>query len=236
MKLHIVHLYQKEMNIYGDTGNREVLEYRLNSRGIEYKTTIVNVGDDLPMDADIIIGGGGQDSGQFLVQEDLLKKKDQLHSMAIDGVVMLMVCGMYQLFGDKFITSKKEEIKGIDILPITTRAGKKRLIGNVVAKNTYSTIVGYENHSGLTYLKDGSTSLAEVVLGAGNNGKDKSEGCVLNNVFGTYMHGPVLSKSPELADELLRRALKRSFPAYKLEKIDDSLEIEARKVAVNRPR
>ena len=68
MKLHIVHLYQKEMNIYGDTGNREVLEYRLKSRGIEYKTTIVNVGDDLPMEADIIIGGGGQDSGQFLVQ------------------------------------------------------------------------------------------------------------------------------------------------------------------------
>ena len=90
------------MNIYGDTGNREVLEYRLKSRGIECKTTIVNVGDDLPMEADIIIGGGGQDSGQFLVQEDLLKKKDQLQKMAKDGVVMLMVCGMYQLFGDKF--------------------------------------------------------------------------------------------------------------------------------------
>ena len=51
MKLHIVHLYQKEMNIYGDTGNREVLEYRLKSRGIEYKTTIVN---DLLLELNIL--------------------------------------------------------------------------------------------------------------------------------------------------------------------------------------
>lgn len=236
MKLRIVHLYKKEMNIYGDSGNVEVLEYRLKQRGIEYKTNVVNVGDELPKDADIIIGGGGQDSGQLLIQEDLKNKKEQLSLMAKDGVVMLMVCGMYQLFGDKFITSTNQEIEGIDILPITTKAGNKRLIGNIVVKNSYSTMVGYENHSGLTFLKDGATPLAEVVLGAGNNGKDKTEGCILKNVFGTYMHGPVLSKNTQLAEELIKRAIKRNYPNYILEKLDDSLELQAKEKAITRPR
>ena len=236
MKLHIVHLYQKEMNIYGDTGNREVLEYRLAKRGVDFKTTIVNVGDKIPSDADIIIGGGGQDSGQFLVQEDLQKKKDTLVQMANNNVVMLMVCGMYQLFGDKFITSNKEEIKGVGILPVTTKAGRKRLIGNIVIKTPYGLVVGFENHSGLTELHKGAKALGSVVKGSGNNDSDNTEGCIMNNVFGTYVHGPVLSKNPEFADELLQRAINRSNPEYKLAKLDDSLELEAQKLAADRPK
>jgi len=236
MKLHIAHLYQKEMNIYGDNGNVETIEYRLKKRGIEYKTTVVNVGDNIPSDADIIIGGGGQDSGQFLVQEDLLKKKDQIRKMASDGVVMLMICGMYQLFGDKFITNKNITIEGIGVLPVTTKAGDKRLIGNVVADSDFGRLVGYENHSGETFLSKDAQPLAKVIKGSGNNSASKNEGCIINNVFGSYMHGPLLPKNPKLADELILRAARRHQLDFNLIDLDDSLEDEANEFASTRTR
>lgn len=228
----IVHLYPKEMNIYGDTGNRQVLEKRLQWRGIPYEVCLVGIGDQLPSDASIIIGGGGQDAGQQLVEADLLKKADTLKSMAENGVVMLMICGMYQLLGDAFITNKDVTIKGAGVLPMFTQAGDKRFIGNVVVKTAFGELVGYENHSGLTYLENGCLPLGRVKKGAGNNGEDKTEGAWLHNVFGSYLHGPMLSKNPNFADELLKLATKNDS----LAPLNDNLELKAHIIAFKRPR
>src|SRR5947208_1907261 len=120
--IHIVHLYPKEMNIYGDTGNALVLKKRLEWRGIEVRLSLVGVNDSIPNDVDIIIGGGGQDSGQDKIQTDLASKSNQLHQLADGGVTMLMVCGMYQLFGRSFTTHEGNVIKGIGLLPLETVA------------------------------------------------------------------------------------------------------------------
>lgn len=234
--IEIVHLYAKEMNIYGDTGNRLVLQKRLEWRNIVARVTAVGVGDKMPMGADIIIAGGGQDAVQSSIQGDLVRKAGQLRAMADDGVVMLLVCGSYQLFGRRFITHTGEEIKGIDILPLETTAGPDRLIGNLAFETAWGEVVGYENHSGLTVLDKGAQPLGKVKKGAGNNGKDKTEGCLHKNIFGTYSHGPVLSKNPRLADELLRRALDRRFTNYDFPPLDDHLEHQAAKLARKRPR
>jgi CobQ-like glutamine amidotransferase family enzyme len=236
-QLHLVHLYPGEMNIYGDTGNRIILQKRLQWRGIEVATSLVGVGDSIPEDADIILGGGGQDAGQSVVEQDLQTKADTLHKLAAAGVVMLMVCGMYQLFGRHFITGTGQEIGGIGILPLETTAGSTRLIGNTVYQTEWGEVVGYENHSGLTHLDKGVKAFGKVIKGAGNNGKDKTEGCVVENVFGTYSHGPILSKNPQFADELLTRALMRKYgEGAKLKEIDDSLELAAAKIATTRAR
>lgn len=234
--INLVHLYPREMNIYGDTGNRLILQQRLLSRDIEVKVTLVGIGEFIPEDTDIIIGGGGQDAGQAVVQHDLAKKANDLQKLAADGVVMLMVCGLYQLFGRRFVTGEGEEIKGINLLPLETIAGKTRYIGNTIYDTAWGQIVGYENHSGLTYLDDATMAFGRVMKGAGNNGQDGSEGCVVNNVFGTYSHGPVLSKNPHFADELIRRALKRKYGDVELIKLDDRLEHKAAELAKKRPR
>lgn len=228
----IVHLYPKEMNIYGDTGNRLVLEKRLEWRGISYKVCLVGIGDQIPSDASIIIGGGGQDAGQSMVEDDLLKKALTLKSMAEDGVVMLMICGMYQLLGDVFITSADQTIKGAGVLPMFTQAGDERLIGNTIVETAFGDLVGYENHSGRTYLEKGSLPLGKIKKGAGNNGEDKTEGARLHNVFGSYMHGPMLSKNPHFADELLKLATKNDS----LAPLNDDLELKAYIIASKRPR
>ncbi len=232
----LVHLYARELNIYGDTGNRMVLEKRLEWRGIPYETTVVGVGESIPDDVDFILGGGGQDASQAKVEADLLSRKQQLMHLTDDGVVMLLICGTYQLFGRAFVTHEGKTIQGLGILPLETRAGEGRLIGNLLVERGGYEIIGYENHSGRTYLDTGARPFAAVKKGKGNNDSAIGEGCEHINIFGTYMHGPVLSKNPEFADELLSRMLRRRGIDDPLPPLDDSLETEARELAKKRPR
>ena len=138
-----------------------------------------------------LYGGGGQDSGQTIIKNDLLKRADELKQLATSGVPMLMICGMYQLFGRFFRTLKGEEIIGANILPIETIAGNERMIGNIVIKShEFGEIVGYENHSGQTFLDKETTPLGNVIKGAGNNMSDPYEGVRYHNIIATYLHGP----------------------------------------------
>lgn len=236
-ELTIVHLYQKEMNIYGDTGNTLILRRRAEWRGIKVNVVFVGVGEIIPDDADIILGGGGQDAGQGAIEKDLQTKAVSIHRLATAGVPMLMICGMYQLFGRSFTTGEGAVIRGIGVLPLETIAGKERYIGNTHYDTPIGEVIGYENHSGLTYLDNEAEAFGSVTLGAGNNGRDGTEGCRVHNVIGTYSHGPVLAKNPRLADELLLLALQRKYgPVFTLKPLDDTLETLSHETAKARPR
>lgn len=232
----LAHLYPHEMNIYGDTGNVLVLRRRLQWRGLPVEVVPVGVGTALPADVDILLGGGGQDAAQGEIGSDVQAKGPDLRAMAGDGVVMLAICGMYQLLGHEFLTHDGQRIPGVDVLDVTTRGSDTRLIGNHAVDTEWGRIIGYENHSGLTELGSGATALAATSVGNGNNGADRTEGCVTGNVIGTYLHGPVLAKSPAFADELIRRALRRRGDDADLEPLDDSIALAAAAVAAGRPR
>ena len=233
----ILHLYPRDMNIYGDHGNILVLKRRLEQYGYRADVIEYNPGDTLPKQIDIIVGGGGQDSGQTKIHDDLLKISPKLKELAKQGTPMLMVCGMYQLFGKVFITAEKEEIIGIGIFDAETHAGKERLVGNIVVDSSeFGQIIGYENHSGQTYL--GATKpLATVIKGAGNNVKDGHEGARYKNVIGTYLHGSLLPKNPKIADFLIKTAAVNRYGSWdNNKKIDDRVALKARQVALKRPR
>ena len=236
----LAHLYPREMNIYGDTGNVMVLARRLRWRGIEAQVVPVNVGDPLPSATDILLGGGGQDAAQGELADDFLAKGPDLRAMADDGVVMLTICGTYQLLGHEFVTQDGRHIPGVGVLDVITRGTATRLIGTSVV-DTDATIgagqlVGYENHSGMTELGAGVAPLGRVAAGTGNNGKDRTDGAVRDNVIGTYLHGPVLAKGPRFADDLVRRALRRRGISDELEPLDDTLAERAAAIAATRPR
>ncbi len=228
------------MNIYGDTGNVVVLAKRLQWRDRAVRIVAVNVGDPLPAETDILLGGGGQDAAQGELADDFLLRGPQLRAMADDGVVMLTICGSYQLLGNEFITHDGARIPGVGVLDVITRGTPTRLIGTSVV-DTAATIgvgrlVGFENHSGMTELGAGVTPLGATGAGCGNNPTDRVDGAVRDNVIGTYLHGPVLAKSPRFADELLRRALARRGLDADLEPLVDSLAEQAAAVAATRPR
>ncbi len=233
----ILQLYPRDMNIYGDNGNLLVLQRRLQWHGYEPRIIPYNVGDKLPEDVDIIVGGGGQDSGQEKIHADLLKIAPKLREWAEAGVPMLLVCGLYQLFGHSFKTSDKTMLEGIGILDVKTVATNERLIGNIVSlSEDFGDIIGYENHSGQTFLGPNVEPLGMVVKGAGNNSRDGHEGARYKNVIGTYLHGSLLPKNPLLADFLIQTAVEKRYGEFAPTVIDDSFAEKARTVAESRPR
>ena len=233
----VVQLYPKDMNIYGDHGNLLVIQRRLEWYGYTPNIIHYNPGDTLPIEVDIVIGGGGQDSGQDIIHADLLKISPQLRAFANAGVPMLMVCGLYQLFGNFFKTSQNKVLEGIGILDIETHGSAERLIGNVVTTTEeFGDIVGYENHSGQTFLGKSVQPFATVIKGAGNNSKDGHEGARYKNVIGTYLHGSLLPKNPRLADFLIHTAVTKKYGEFSTDIIDDLLAGLARDVAADRPR
>lgn len=238
MTLNILHLYPKEMNLYGDHGNILTLKRRAEWRGYNVNIIEHHVGDKIPHDIDIIFGGGGQDSGQSKIEDDLRKNVKQLKQMVDDGTPTLVICGLYQLFGDYFQPAEGKKIDGIGILSAHTIAGPTRLIGNIVINSPeFGEVVGYENHSGLTKLDDGAKPFGIVVEGAGNNGEDMTEGIIYQNCIGTYLHGPILPKNPRVADFLLLKAIQKHDPKVdKLKPLNDNIELHAHSVAAKRPR
>ncbi len=235
--LKILQLYPRDMNIYGDHGNTLVLAKRAEWHGYSVELLSYNPGDVFPEEVDLIIGGGGQDSGQDKIQADLLAISDKLHTLANAGTPMLMICGLYQLFGNFFKTQDGHVIQGIGLFDLETHAGPERLIGNIVThSSTFGDIIGYENHSGQTFLGQGVKPLGTVVKGAGNNGQDDTEGARYKNVIGTYLHGSLLPKNPALADYLIEKAASKKFGDFTSTVIDDRFATLARKHALKRPR
>lgn len=236
----IIQLYPKDMNLYGDWGNTLVLKKRLEWRGFRVEIIDHNPGDATDFSTgDIFVGGGGQDAGQSAIQDDLLSRGEELKNLASNGVPMLLICGMYQLFGRQFVTNDGSVIRGIGVLPVETTAGEERLIGNITLESEqFGTIVGYENHSGQTFLDDTVQPLGKVVRGAGNNTTDGTEGVRFNNVIATYLHGSLLPKNPTIADFLIAKALeRRGISAEDLKPLEvDTLAQTAQQVAAERPR
>jgi CobQ-like glutamine amidotransferase family enzyme len=233
----ILQLYPRDMNIYGDWGNTLVLKRRLEWHGYTPRVLEYNPGDTFPEHVDIIVGGGGQDSGQDVIQEDLLTIGTRLHDLAHEDVPMLMICGLYQLFGKFFKTQDGHILEGINLLDIETHAGSERLIGNVVIKSDdFGDIIGYENHSGQTFLGKDVHPLGRVIKGAGNNGQDATEGVRYHNIIASYMHGSLLPKNPALADFLIEKAVIKKYGEFIPTVIDDRFAELARTAALKRPR
>ena len=231
--MRIAHLYADEMNIYGDRGNIMTLVKRAEWRGIGVEVRAIGRGPSPDLsDIDLIFWGGGQDRDQELVFVDAAEHKVNPIRHAIDGgAVVLAVCGGYQLLGEYYVTAEGKKLPGLGLVDLHTVPGPRRNIGNIVIETDGlglepPMLVGFENHSGRTYLGPGLQPLGRVLRGSGNNGEDGTEGVVWGNVFGTYLHGSLLPKNPQLADLLLGRALRRRHQ-LRLEPLDDSVEIAA---------
>ncbi len=238
LTLELAYLYPKLLNIYGDRGNVLTLSFRCQARGINLNVTTVGLGENLKgKEFDIFFIGGGQDQQQVLVSDDLQAKKKELIDYIENDGVFLAICGGYQLLGKYYRASDGSEIPGIEALDLYTVAGNKRMIGNVLCKEickgevTSPLLVGFENHSGKTYLGSSVKPFAKVIRGGGNNGEDGFEGARYKNVFGTYLHGSLLPKNPHLADKLIKLALEKKGLKMPEVILDDEFEEIAHKKA-----
>jgi hypothetical protein len=239
--LRIAHLYPSLLNVAGDGGNLIALQRRAEWRGIPVETVAVEK-DETPdfRKFDIVLFHGGQDVEMAVAAKDFAHKSPSLRDAAAEGVVVFAVCAGLQLLGQRYISNDGEEMLGADILDLETRGGPQRFMQHAACEVTIDgvteTVVGFENHSGLTELGAGCESFGRVIAGAGNNGRDGLEGARFRNVFATYLHGPCLPKNPWLTDQLIRIAVGRAegLPRTQvfLAPLDDELENRAHEVAL----
>lgn len=231
LELRVCALYPQHMSIYADRGNMIFIERRCRWRGIGFKYTAVGLAEQIDPEAhDLFYIGGGQDRDQRLVAEDLVEsKRESLERAISNGAVLLAVCGGYQLLGVSYQLGD-EELPGLGVVDLkTVRSSGERLIGNVTIEVPFGgqkrVLAGFENHGGRTYLGPDERPLGKVIKGYGNNGKDKTEGVRKANLFGTYLHGPLLPKNSWFADYLVEIALSnRAGEQIKLPELDDSFE------------
>ena len=235
--LRIVPIYPELLSIYADRGNVRVLAQRARWRGIDVEVAPLALGEDLdPARADAILIGGGQDRDQALVADALIAQAPALRSAIADGVPILAVCGGFQLLGHRYVDQSGAETPGTGLIDLETVAGRHRLIGNVVVDvalgGATHQMVGFENHAGRTTLGADVKALGRVRVGRGNNGDGFAEGCRVDRVIGTYVHGPLLPKNPWLADQVLAWACDHRGLSTALDPLDDRLEMAAVTTAI----
>ncbi len=217
------HLYPAQLNLYGDRGNIITLQRRCQMRGITLRVVPLGIGDALaPDEYDLLFIGGGQDREQAPVSQDIFDMKGiGLWAAVEDDMPVLAVCGGYQLLAHYYRPASGPDMRGLGIFDAWTihkGANVPRCIGDIAIEWNGSTLVGFENHGGRTYLGT-AKPLGKVLKGHGNNSEDHSEGAMYRNAFGTYLHGSLLPKNPHFADHLLALALRRSY-----ELSDDNLK------------
>jgi lipid II isoglutaminyl synthase (glutamine-hydrolysing) len=242
---YVTHLYPDQMSIYGDYGNILTLKHYCERIGLNFIYQPVGIGQELPQITNLYFFGGGQDKEQMLIYPDLLSKKTKLiEDLLVKNVGMLAICGGYQALGREFITGEGDVIPGLEILPVTTSAPSSqvngRAIGNLIVESDVfgCKLVGFENHSGQTYILDNNMDckpIGNVLLGHGNNMTQKIEGCIYKNIVGSYMHGPMLPKNPEVTKWLITKTANLDAKQqYELQNLDTSIEKKAREQLINR--
>lgn len=239
MEINVLWLYHDLMDLYGDRGNIQTLKVRCEKRGIQFNLETCGMHESKDFETfDLIFMGGGADKEQKVLSQDLLEKKVGLKKALDKNTFFLLICGGYQLFGDYYEDALSNKIEGLNFLNHYTiaRTDKKRCVGNVIVDANLDgemiRVCGFENHGGQTHNVE--TPFAKVVKGHGNQYQSEFEGVYNGQILGTYLHGPLLPKNAQLADFIIKKALKRNYGEVALEALDDQLEDCASNVIINR--
>ncbi len=238
MVLKIGHLYPTLMSVAADRGNLFSLAKRCQWRGIAVEVEQIYVKQTPDFTKyDLILFHGGADREMELASRDIQAKAPSLREAAAANTVILSICAGYQLLGHHYKPFQGPDLKGVGLLDLYTEGGGTRYMTHMALECQFpetglKVMVGYENHSGRTYLGQNAQALGKVLVGWGNNGKDNQEGAIYKNVFGTYLHGPLLPKNPWFTDILIRRALERRYGEVELAPLDDATENTAHDVAL----
>ena len=211
-KIVVGHLYPDLLNLYGDRGNIQCIMKRCEWRGIDAETIEYGLEDKVNFSKlDIVLLGGGSDREQMIVCQRLQEIREDFEAYVESDGVVIAVCGGYQLLGHYYQTDQGK-MEGLHLVDIYTEQKPGRLIDNIVLKSELfdMPVVGFENHGGRTKIGN-NKAFGKVLYGSGNDGESGYEGVIYKNVIGTYLHGPLLPKNPQVCDYLIERALERKY-------------------------
>ncbi|HEY3483600.1 MAG TPA: glutamine amidotransferase [Streptomyces sp.] len=209
--LRLVWVYPDLLSTYGDQGNALVVERRALQRRVPVTRVDVRSDQPVPTSGDIYLIGGGEDRPQRLAAERL-RRDGGLNRAVANGAIVFSVCAGYQILGHEFVNDLGRPEPGLGLLDVVSVRGEgERCVGDVLAdidpQLGLPPLTGFENHQGVTHVGPQARPLARLRMGKGNGTGDGTEGAFNDTVFGTYMHGPVMARNPQIADLLIKLAL-----------------------------
>ena len=238
----ILHMYADMLDLYGDSGNMEIISFRCKKRGIGCQIDTYSIDSEMPdfTSYDLIYIGGGADLEQQHISADLMKCREGIINAYKNGTFLFLICGGYQLMGQYYRDADGNDIKGLglfDYFTVAPNSRRKRCIGNIVVETKITgkpvKVVGFENHGGQT--QGIKAPFGKVLFGNGNCSKSEAEGYCEKNVIATYLHGPCLSKNPEISDYMIEYCVNRGESEHiTIEALDDTLEKQCRQIMLDR--
>ncbi len=143
--IRVVSLYPDVMNVYADRGNLIAIRHRAAEHGLTLEEFDVSLGDPLPLAADLVLIGGGQDREQHRIAAELAARGDTLRAWADDDTAMLAVCGGFQLFGRWYRDKHGNTLPGVGLFDVTTiapGARAERAVGDILIDAIFPTPPG----------------------------------------------------------------------------------------------
>lgn len=210
MELKLAWLYPDLMELFGDSGNINILKYRCKEIGINLMVNKLSVGETFDLDRyDMVFIGGASDRELGLFYEDMMSKREEIIKAIENNQVFLAISTGYQILGQHYKDGEGNKIDGLGAFNYYTETDTSvehtagYLVTEVELDGENLKLAGFENHAGKTYRV--LNPFGKVIHGVGNNEKDKSDGIKYKNFIGTYMSGPLLARNPELTDILIKR-------------------------------
>ncbi|MCQ2081550.1 MAG: hypothetical protein MJZ11_07815 [Lachnospiraceae bacterium] len=198
-------LFPEVCNLYGDLANIKYLKECVPTATI-IETSLKTTPHFVDSKVDLIYMGTTTEAGIKLSVEALSPYKDKLKALIDDGQFILLTGNALDVFGN-YIDIKDDDTK-IDCLGIINTHSEyhmmKRHNSFYIGEFKDMEIVGFKSIFGHTY-EDGNDQEGwfKTTKGFGQNPDKNMEGFKLNNLYATYLIGPLLPLNPPLTKWLL---------------------------------
>lgn len=203
----IAYLYYDFLNLYGESGNIKIIENVLKYNKIKHEVLYLSLNDDLNFDDyDLVYIASGTESNQKIALKHLMKYKKDIKRYIENNKYILITGNSVDMFGSKIVAD--ETYEGLNILDYEVKQEKRKMeevyLDSDFLKNK---IIGFVNNN--SYMSELKYPLF------------KNEGIKYNNLYATYVLGPILVRNPEFLKYFLNKLTGKKL------KYDLKLEIKA---------
>ncbi|MEG2276152.1 MAG: glutamine amidotransferase [Clostridia bacterium] len=221
MKVKVIHLYPDLMNLYGEYGNVKVIERHLKDQGAEVEIVKLTTSDKIDLSkADFVYVGSGTEKNQLVCASHLMQYKENIKEAVERGVVILATGNAQEFFGKhiKEVNGAKHEMLGI--VDITAQRTDYRTCLDVIyaCDKIDAKVTGFINK--MSIIKNNKNPLFKVIFGEGMSKDETIEGYVYNNLYATYVIGPILARNPKFLRHIVELICTNKSSKFKYKDIE----------------
>ncbi|HQB31822.1 MAG TPA: hypothetical protein PLI19_00690 [Erysipelotrichaceae bacterium] len=194
-------LYPSSCNLFGDRGN--VLYLKRNLPEAAFIETGLN---DEPYfvknEVDLIYLGPMSEAMQMKVRDRLTPFKERIKHLIDSDVFFLLTGNAVEVFGKEVVDKDGSVFKGLGLLDINCQRDMFKRKNNLFkGKFEDIAVVGFQSQFTVTESRE--KGLFKKIYGLGLNLLSNYEGVRKNNLFATYLIGPILVLNPYFTKKLL---------------------------------